>query len=96
MLDTLAGVLFGLFLLSVATKGNTQQMIALAKRDKAFVQWAVAVGILIYLNGIPALSGPVKWLILLAFLGLGLTRGEAIKDNLGAFWAQIGGEETAA
>lgn len=91
MLDTLAGSFFGIFLLSVAVKGNAGDMITLAKRDKAFLQWAVAVGILVYLHGIPELQGAVRWLIVLAFVGLLLTKGDTIKQNVIDFWGQIGG-----
>ena len=90
MLDTIAGSAFGLFLLSVALKGNAGDMIALAKRDRAFLQWAVAVGILVYLHGIPELQGPVRWLIVLAFMGLLLTKGEDIKKNVVSFWGSLG------
>ena len=92
MLDTLSGVVIGLYLLSVVIKGNTGDMVKLAKRDKAFLQWAVAVGILMYLHGVPELRGPVRTIIVLAFFGLFLSKSEAIKENVGLFWNQLGGK----
>lgn len=92
MLDAAAGIFIGLFLLSVAVKGNTGDMIALAKKDKAFLQWAVAVGILMYLHSIPSLQGPVRWLIVMAFIGLGITKLSTIKTNMANFWNTLGGQ----
>jgi hypothetical protein len=91
MLDTLAGIIIGVFLLTVASKGKTPEMVALAKRDRAFLQWALAVGILVYLRGIPALAEPVKWLIGLAFLGLFLGKYSDIEKNARIFWDSLGG-----
>jgi hypothetical protein len=91
MLDTLAGIIIGVFLLTVASKGKTPEMVALAKRDKAFLQWALAVGILVYLRGIPALAEPVKWLIGLSFLGLFLGKYSDIEKNARIFWDSLGG-----
>lgn len=90
MLDTIAGITLGLFLLSVAVKGNTKKMIDLAKRDKAFMQWAIAVGILAYLHGIPELRSTVRMLIVLAFVGLGLSKQDSIKENGLKFWQSLG------
>jgi hypothetical protein len=90
VLDTLAGITIGVFLVAVASRGKTTDMIALAKRDRAFLQWAVAVGILLYLKGFPALADPVKWLIVLAFLGLFLTKSDEIRKNAGEFWKSLG------
>lgn len=92
MLDSIAGVAMGIFLLTVASKGKTGAMIDLVKRDRAFLQWAVALGILLYLHGIPELAGPVKWLIVLALIGLFLSKSDTIKENLTLFWQQIGGK----
>jgi hypothetical protein len=92
MLDTLAGIVIGVFLLTVASKGKTSEMIALAKRDKAFLQWALAVGILVYLRGFPALAGPVKWLIGMAFLGLFLSKYQDIEKNARTFWDSLGAQ----
>lgn len=91
MLDTLSGVLIGLYLLSVAVKGNTTDLIAQAKKDKAFLQWGVAVAILVYLHGIPEFKGPVRTIIIIAFFGLFLSQSENIQKNVGLFWKQLGG-----
>jgi hypothetical protein len=91
MLDTIAGIAMGLFLLTVASRGKTGNMVDLAKRDRAFLQWAVAVGILVYLHGVPELAGPVRWLIVLSFIGLALTKSDEIKKNAGSFWQSLGG-----
>lgn len=90
MLDSISGVALGIFLLSVAVKGNTTDLINLAKRDKAFLQWAVAVGILLYLHGIPELRGAVSWLIAMAFIGLLLNTQGKLKDNVSVFWKSLG------
>jgi hypothetical protein len=90
MLDTLAGIVIGVFLLTVASKGKTSEMVALAKRDKTFLQWALAVGILVYLRGIPALAEPVKWVIAMAFLGLFLNKYPEIVKNARTFWDSLG------
>lgn len=89
-LDTLAGISFGGFLLMVAVKGNTPAMFELAKRDKSFLQWAIAVGILMYLYKVPELKGIVSMLILLAFVGLGLIAGDNIIKSGRSFWNSLG------
>lgn len=89
-LDTIAGVSIGAFLLAVAVQGNSKKMIELAKRDKAFIQWAVAVGILIYLYNVPALKSSAGLLIGAAFIGLGIVAGNKIFSEGGKFWNSLG------
>lgn len=91
IMDTLAGVSMGLYLLIVVVKGNTKDMLALASRDRGFLQWAIALGILWYLYSIPELRGPVSMLILAAFIGLGLMAGPNIIEQTKLFWSQLGG-----
>lgn len=89
-LDTLAGVAIGCFLLAVAVRGNSSALIETAKHDRAFLKWAIAVGILMYLYGIPEIKGPIALLIFAAFLGLGLTAGDKIATNGKKFWQSLG------
>lgn len=89
-LDVLSGIAVGVFLLMVAVKGNSQQLVALAKRDKAFLKWAVAVGILFYLRGVKVLNGPMTELIAAAFIGLFLITGSKIIPQVQSFWKSIG------
>lgn len=91
-LDTLAGVSLGGFLLTVAIKGNTTALIDLAKRDRSFLQWAIAVGVLVYLYKQPALKGVASMLIVLAFVGLGLVSGDNIIKYGKSFWSSLGSE----
>lgn len=90
-MDTLAGISFGFYLLMVAVKGNTKAMLELANRDKGFLQWAIALGILWYLYDIPELRGVVSMLILAAFIGLGLIAGDNIIKQGSAFFNSLGG-----
>lgn len=90
-MDTLAGVSFGFYLLMVVIKGNSKAMVELAYRDRGFLQWAIALGILWYLYGIPELKGPVSMLILAAFIGLGLIAGDNIIKQGSAFFNSLGG-----
>jgi len=90
-LDTLSGLAVGVFLLVVVVRGNASQLVALAERDKAFLKWAIAVGILFYLRNIKLLSGPASELIAAAFIGLFLIAGDKIIPQVKSFWASIGG-----
>lgn len=89
-LDVLSGVAVGVFLLMVAVKGNSAQMVALAKRDKAFLKWAIAVGILFYMRQAKLLNGPVTEIIVAAFIGLFLIAGDKIIPQVQSFWKSIG------
>lgn len=89
-LDTLAGVSFGIYILVIAVRGNTKDAIELAKRDKGFLQWAIALAILMYLYDVPELQGVVSMLILCAFIGLGLIAGDNIIKSTKEFWSQLG------
>lgn len=90
MLDTLSGLLVGAFLLTVAVRGKSSDMVALAKEDRAFLQWAIAVGILLWLYNVPELRGILGTLIAAAFIGLFLTKGPTIAAQASAFWKSIG------
>ena len=89
-LDTIAGLAVGAFLLAVAVQGNSKKFVETIKRDKAFLQWAVAIGILFYLYTIPELKGPIGMLIIAAFIGLGLVAGPKIFSEGGRFWQSFG------
>jgi hypothetical protein len=90
MLDTLAGLILGAFLLAVAVQGNSGKMLDLAKRDKAFLKWAIAVGILMYLYSIPELKDSAGLLIAAAFIGLGIGVGPQIGQQATEFWKSLG------
>lgn len=90
-IDTLSGVAFGAFLIAVASQGNASKLIDLAKRDKAFLQWAIALAILMYLYSIPELKGPMSALIATSFFGLALMAGDNIAKQGKIFWDSLGG-----
>lgn len=90
MLNTIAGLLFGAYLLSVAVHGNSSKMVDLAIRDKAFLQWAIAVGILVYLYSIPELKENIGLIIAMAFIGLGIIAGPQIAKGTSSFWQSFG------
>jgi hypothetical protein len=89
-LDTIAGIILGAYLLAVAAQGNSGKLIDLAKRDKAFLQWAIAVGILMYLYSIPELKSNVGLIIAGSFIGLGIVKGPVIMDQGSKFWNSLG------
>lgn len=88
-LDTIAGIALGGFLVTVAVKGNTPQFIALAKRDKSFLKWAVSVAFLAYLYNIPGMAEPVTLIIFIAFLALFLENGTKITQAASNFWTSL-------
>lgn len=90
-LDTLAGISIGAFLLAVAVKGNGNKLIDLAKRDRGYLQWAIAVGILYYLYSVPELKESMGLLIAGSFIGLGLLAGPKIASEGGKFWQSLQG-----
>lgn len=89
MLDTIAGVTIGGYLIAVSVNGNSEKLIAQAKADKAFLKWALAVGIALYAYKIPGLKGPVTYVIAAAFLALFLKNGTKISAQSSAFWASL-------
>lgn len=89
-LDTLAGVSLGFYILTVAVRGNVSEAIELANRDKSFLQWAIALAILMYLYDVPQLQGVASMLILCAFIGLGLIAGDNIIKSTKEFWSSLG------
>lgn len=90
-IDTLAGIVLGVFFLAVAVQGNSSKMIDLAKRDKSFLQWAIALGVLLYLHSIPELKGVMSMLIFISLVGLAITSLGPISQNAQAFWASLKG-----
>jgi hypothetical protein len=90
-LDVVSGIALGVFLLTVVVKGNSPKLVELALRDKGFLKWAIAVGILFYLKGVKQLDGPVTLLIAAAFIGLFLIAGDNIIPQAKSFWNSIGG-----
>jgi hypothetical protein len=88
-LDTIAGVSVGAFLIAVAVNGNSKKLIEQARADKAFLKWAIAVAIALYMYKIPGLKGPTTFIIMAAFLALFLKNGTKIAEQGGAFWASL-------
>ncbi len=88
-LDVMAGLGVGAFLLIVAVKGNSSQLVTLAEQDKGFLKWAIAVGILYYLRGIPELHESITLLIAAAFVGLFLLSGPQIAQQAESFWNSL-------
>lgn len=89
-IDVIAGAAVGGFLLTTAVNGNTGKLFYLAKRDKAFLKWGVAVSILGYLYTLPNLHQAVGMIIAMAFLGLFLIKGSAISSGIDNFWKFLG------
>lgn len=92
-LDTTAGIILGAYLIAVAVNGNSGLLLTYAQRDKAFLAWAVAVGVIYYLHTIPELKGPVSILIAMAFVGFGINAGVKFQDNIKNIWATIAKKE---
>jgi hypothetical protein len=88
-LDTIAGITVGGFLIAVAVNGNSQKLIDQAKADKAFIKWAVAVGIALYMYKIPGMAQPVTMVIAAAFIALFLKNGTKIANQANAFWDSL-------
>lgn len=89
-LDVLSGAALGAYLIAVAAHGNSSTLLTYAANDKAFLKWAIAVGILYWLYSMPALKGPVSLLIAAAFIGLAFTSGTAITAQAKSFWTSLG------
>lgn len=89
-LDTIAGIAVGGFLISVAVNGNSAAMIAQAKKDKAFLRWAIAVGVLSYAYKFPGMAEPVTLVIFIAFLALFIKNGDKIATGMSDFWQTLG------
>lgn len=85
-LDTIAGVAVGGFLIAVAVNGNSQALIDQANKDRGFLKWAVAVGILVYAYKLPGMAEPVTLIIGIAFLALFLQNGSKITTEARRFW----------
>jgi hypothetical protein len=89
-LDIISGLAVGTYILVVAVRGNSEQLIQLAEADKAFLKWGIAVGILVYLRSIPDLHESVSLLIAATFIGLFMMAGPSIVQGAQTFWASLG------
>lgn len=89
-LDLIASLVIGSYLIGAVVRGNTGPLLELAKRDKAFLKWAIAVAALYYLYGIPELQGAASLLIFAAFLGMVLVNFTNIKSGMSTFWNSLG------
>jgi len=89
-LDTIAAIGVGTYLISVAFQGNGEKLIDTLQEDKAFVKWALAVGIALYAYKIPEARGIVTLIITAAFIGLFLQQGTKISENASAIWNSLG------
>lgn len=92
-LDTIAGVAVGGYLIAVAVNGNGEAFISQAKKDRAFLKWAVAVAILVYAYKAPGMAEPITLIIGIAFLALFLKNGEKISTEAVKFWNSLNGAE---
>lgn len=90
-LDTIAGLAVGGFLVSVALHGNSDALIAQAKKDRAFIKWAIAVGIAAYAYKLPGAAAPVTLIITAAFLAMFLKNGTQIAEQADLFWKSLSG-----
>lgn len=88
-LDTIAGLVIGGYLVSVSVNGNSQKLIDQAHKDKAFLKWALAVGIALYAYKIPGMAEPVTLIIFAAFLALFLQNGTKIAEQATSFWSSL-------
>jgi hypothetical protein len=89
-IDSLAGIAVGGFLMTVAVKGKSGDMLELMKRDKGFIKWAFAVSVLGYLYTIKSLHESVGMLIALGFIGLFLLKGNEISKGAQNLWSILG------
>lgn len=90
-LDGVAALALGIFLLVVAYKGKSKDLVTLAGRDVGFIKWMIAVGILLYIRQNVEAKGPIDLLILGAFIGLGLEAFPQISQNASGFWNSLKG-----
>lgn len=90
-LDSIAGVTIGGYLVAVAINGNSQDLLAQMKKDKAFLKWAIAVGVLGYAYSLPDMAEPIAIIIFMAFLALFLENGTKISAQADKFWSLLGG-----
>ena len=88
-LDVLSAMIVGLYFVAVAIHGNTAKLMEYAKRDKAFLKWAIAVAILAYLYSIKEIRGPAGLLIACAFILFFLQNVKTISDNAAKAWAGL-------
>ena len=88
-IDAMAGLLVGAFLLAIALKGKSHDMIALAEQDKSFLKFAFAIAILVWLLSVQSLHPMVAMLIFAALVGLMINKGDSIVSNTKALWAKL-------
>ncbi len=89
-LNTIGSLIAGGFILTVVVNGNTKKMIELAKRDKAFLKWFIAVLILLYFQKSKILGKDFTLIITMAFIGLFVSQGKKISDGFEKFWSYLG------
>lgn len=87
--DILISLIIGAYLIAVAVRGNSAQLWEYAKRDKAFLKWALAVAILAYMYGIKEIRAIAGLLILAAFALFFMRNINPITQNASAFWASL-------
>lgn len=88
--DSLAGILVGAYLIAVVVNGNSKKLIEISRKDAAFWKWAIAFSVLVYLYNIPEISGPMAYIIALAFLGLFLSNIDPLQKGFADLWSQFG------
>ena len=90
MLDSLALLIVGIYLLAVAIKGNAKGLIAEVKQDKAVIPWLISAGVLLYLLKIPELHDIAVFLIIWVIFVI-YTGPSGIATSIADFWHEIGG-----
>jgi hypothetical protein len=88
-IDALAGLFIGIFLVAVASKGKSRDMVKLAEQDKSFLKFAIAIAILVWLLSVQTIHPMIALLIFGALLGLFYNKGDTITTNVKALWAKL-------
>lgn len=89
-LDTIATLGAGAYILTVAVNGNAGKMVDLAKRDKAFLKWLIALAILWYMYNTEILGKEMTLILTMVFVGLFITSGAKITEGFAEFWKFLG------
>lgn len=90
-LDLIAGLIIGGYMVGAVTRGKTADLIALAKRDAAFLKWAVALASLFYLRQLQDVTGIADGLIAAAIIAFLLLNVGPITTNARTILASLKG-----
>lgn len=89
-LDTIASIAAGGYVLTVAINGNASNMVDLAKRDKAFLKWLIALAVLWYIYKTKMFGKEMALILMMVFVGLFISAGANITDGFKNFWKYLG------